>query len=31
MLDDILAGRVERVVITYKDRLNRVVFGLFKI
>jgi predicted site-specific integrase-resolvase len=30
MLDDILRGRVERVVITYKDRLWRVGFGLFK-
>lgn len=30
MLDEILAYRVERVVITYKDRLSRVGFGLFK-
>ena len=29
MLDDILAGKVERVVITYKDRLSRVGFDLF--
>jgi len=29
MLDDILAGKVERVVITYKDRLSRVDFELF--
>lgn len=30
MLDDILTGKVERVVITYKDRLSRVGFELFK-
>lgn len=29
MLDDLLAGKVERVVITYKDRLSRVGFDLF--
>ena len=29
MLDDVLAGKVERVVITYKDRLSRVGFDLF--
>ena len=29
MLDDILAGKVERVVVTYKDRLSRVGFDLF--
>lgn len=29
MLDEILAGRVERVVIAYKDRLSRVGFELF--
>ena len=29
MLDDVLAGKVERVVITYKDRLFRVGFDLF--
>lgn len=29
MLDDILAGKVKRVVITYKDRLSRVGFELF--
>ena len=30
MLDDIIDGKVERVVITYKDRLSRVGFGLFE-
>ncbi|WP_432647267.1 IS607 family transposase [Mitsuokella sp.] len=29
MLDDVLAGRVERVIITYKDRLSRVGYELF--
>lgn len=29
MLDDIISGQVERVVITYKDRLSRVEFELF--
>ena len=29
MLDEILAGRVSKVVITYKDRLSRVGFELF--
>lgn len=29
MLDDVIAGRVERVVITYKDRLSRIGFELF--
>lgn len=29
MLDEILAGRVHRVIITYKDRLSRVGFELF--
>lgn len=29
MLDDVLSGKVERVVITYKDRLSRVGFELF--
>ena len=29
MLDDILAGKVERVIVTYKDRLSRVGFDLF--
>lgn len=29
MLDDIVSGKVERVVITYKDRLSRVDFELF--
>lgn len=30
MFDDIIEGRVERIVITYKDRLSRVGFDLFK-
>ena len=30
MLDDIISGKVERVVVTYKDRLSRVGFDLFK-
>ena len=30
MLDEIYANRVERVVVSYKDRLSRVGFGLFK-
>lgn len=29
MLDDILTGKVKRVIITYKDRLSRVGFDLF--
>ena len=29
MLDEILAGRVNKVIITYKDRLSRVGFELF--
>ena len=29
MLDEILDHKVERVVITYKDRLSRVGFELF--
>lgn len=29
LLDDIIAGKVERVIITYKDRLSRVSFDLF--
>ena len=29
MVDDVVAGRVERVVITYKDRMSRVGFELF--
>ena len=29
MLDEILSGRVKRVIITYKDRLSRVGFELF--
>jgi len=30
MLDDIIYGKIDRVVITYKDRLSRVGFDLFK-
>lgn len=30
MLDDIIAGKIEKVVIIYKDRLSRVGFELFK-
>lgn len=30
LLDDIIAGKVERVIISYKDRLSRVGFELFK-
>lgn len=29
MLDDIISGKVERVVITYKDRLSRGGYELF--
>eukprot|EP00828_Plagiopyla_frontata_P004339 TRINITY_DN11544_c0_g1_i1.p1 TRINITY_DN11544_c0_g1~~TRINITY_DN11544_c0_g1_i1.p1 ORF type:complete len:198 (+),score=13.73 TRINITY_DN11544_c0_g1_i1:316-909(+) len=29
MLDDILANRIEKIVISYKDRLSRVGFELF--
>ncbi|MDK2801544.1 MAG: putative resolvase [Clostridiales bacterium] len=29
MLDDVITGKVERIVITYKDRLSRVGFELF--
>ena len=29
MLDDVLTGKVNRVIITYKDRLSRVGFELF--
>jgi len=29
MLEEIIEGRIERVVITYKDRLSRVGFDLF--
>lgn len=29
LLDEVIAGKVERVVITYKDRLSRVGFELF--
>jgi len=30
LLDDIFDHKIERVVITYKDRLSRIGFGLFK-
>jgi predicted site-specific integrase-resolvase len=30
MLNKIIDGRCERVVVTYKDRLSRIGFGLFK-
>lgn len=30
LLDDVIDGKVERVVITYRDRLSRVGFELFK-
>ena len=30
LLDEVLSGRVERVVISYKDRLSRVGYGLFE-
>ena len=30
LLDEVLSGRVERVVISYKDRLSRVGYSLFK-
>lgn len=30
LLDNVIQGRVERVVITYKDRLSRVGFDLFQ-
>lgn len=30
LLDEVLEGRVERVVVTYKDRLSRVGFELFE-
>lgn len=29
MLDDIIEGKVERIVISYKDRLSRIGFDLF--
>lgn len=29
MLDDVVAGKVDKVIITYKDRLSRVGFDLF--
>jgi len=30
LLDEVLSGRVERIVISYKDRLSRVGYSLFK-
>lgn len=30
LLDEVISGKVERVIITYKDRLSRVGFELFK-
>lgn len=30
MLDEVISGKVDRVVISYKDRLSRVGFELFK-
>lgn len=30
MLDDVIDGKVERIVIAYKDRLSRVGFDLFR-
>ena len=30
LLDEIIAGKVDKVVISYKDRLSRVGFELFK-
>lgn len=30
LLDEIIAGKVDKVLITYKDRLSRVGFDLFK-
>ena len=30
LLDDVISGKVKRVVITYKDRLSRVSFGIFQ-
>ena len=30
MLEEIVTGKVERVVITYKDRLSRTEFPMFK-
>ena len=29
MLDEIIAGRIDKVIITYKDRLSRMGFSLF--
>lgn len=29
LIDDIYAGKIEKVIITYKDRLSRIGFGLF--
>jgi len=30
LLDEVIANKVERVVVSYKDRISRVGFGLFK-
>jgi predicted site-specific integrase-resolvase len=30
LLDEVYTGKIERVVVSYKDRLSRVGFGLFK-
>lgn len=30
MLDNIIAGKINKIIISYKDRLSRVGFGLFK-
>ena len=30
LLDEVIAGKVDKVIITYKDRLSRVGFELFK-
>ena len=29
ILDEIISGKMEKVIITYKDRLNRIGFNLF--
>ena len=29
MLDEIISGKVEKVIITYKDKLSRIGFNLF--
>lgn len=30
LIDEVIAGKIERVVITYKDRLSRIAFDFFK-